>query len=136
MDAIREMEGYEEVDNKFKSGMRPASEQPLIAKSNAFHAMVSTGITKSNISPLREQGGKRLVDDVSTLQKWAVNQPEMSDIQFVSAGESTAVLTPLDTSIKEKLMTCEKLVQSLRDGAPFKEGKKIVYHMVSCAHCH
>ena len=136
MDAICEVEGYEEVDKRFKSSMRPAPEQPLIATSNAFHAMVSTGITKSSISSLREQGGKRLIDDASTLQKWAVNQPEMPDIQFVSAGESTAVFTPLDTLIKEKLMTCDKLVQSLRNGAPFKEGKQIVYYMVSCAHCH
>ena len=124
------------VDNGLKSGMRSAPEQPVIPKGDAFHAMVSTGITKSSVSALREQGGKRLVDDASTLQKWAVDQDEMPDFRFVSPGESTAVFTPLDTLIKEKLMTCEKLVESLRDAAPFKEGKQIIYYMVSCAHCH
>lgn len=136
MDAICKVDGYEVVDNRFKSGMRSAPEQPVIPKGNAFRAMVSTGITKSSISALIQQGGKRLIDDASTLQKWGVDQDEMPDFRFVSPGESTAVFTPLDTLIKEKLMTCEKLVESLRDAAPFKEGKQIIYYMVSCAHCH
>ena len=60
MDAICKVGGYEVVDNRFKAGMRSAPEQPMISKGNAFHAMVSTGITKSSVSALGEQGGKSL----------------------------------------------------------------------------
>ena len=113
-------------DKRFKCGVRVQTQQALIGRANGFRAMVSTYMSKSSIDAVREFGGKRVIDSAEALQGWAVQQSEMPEIKFVHEGESSAVFTPLEGLIKDKLMTCKRIVDSLRTAAPYKDNEKQV----------
>jgi len=107
------------LDGRFKTGFKGLKESCLVRR-NAFLMQAS------DIDRIREFGGKRFVDTPQQLQKWAVSQPEMPLIQFVAKGSSTAVFTPLDSLLRDKLMKQERIRACIRSCAPFKPRKVFV----------
>lgn len=116
-------------DGRFKTGFKELKESCLMRR-NAFLMQASGYMQNSDIDRIREFGGKRFVDTPQQLQKWCVSQPEMPLIQFVAKGSSTAVFTPLDSLLRDKLMKQQRIRSCIRSCAPFKPGKVFVWFMV------
>ena len=110
------------LDVRFKTGFKGLKESCLMRR-NAFLMQAS------DIDRIREVGGKRFVDTSQQLQKWAVSQPEMPLLQFAAKGSSTAIFTPLDSLLRDKLVKQERIRACIRTCAPFKPGKVFVWFM-------
>lgn len=120
-------------DKRTQTQFRVKAVGTLVPKNNAFLWQATNTVTNKAVKGLRQLGGKLLMDTPEELQKWAAQQPELPDFRFAMAG-SCAVWTP-PTTLLQKLLENDRIVESLRWEAPYeklKEGNRIfVVYLVS-----
>ena len=131
-DFLCEKEGETIADFRFNESGRLQEQTTLIPKANAFAAMVNSNMIASNVDCIRAFGGKRVIESATVLQKWAAVQPEMFAFEFVLEGKSTAVYASMEQLV-EKLMNCNKMVESFGIAHPYKPEKNVAQVMVSTA---
>ena len=123
----------EVLDNRYKCGYRKERDAALIDRTNAFILQASTGHTQKLSKQLRELGGRRIIDSVQTLQKWAVQQPELPEIRFVDPHWSSAVCVDIEDLLRNKILKNDLITQYMRTSFPYNKRVYFVWYMVSIA---
>lgn len=123
----------EVLDNRYKCGYRKERDAALIDRTNAFILQASTGHTQKLSKQLRELGGRRIIDSVQTLQKWAVQQPELPEIRFVDPHWSSAVCVDIEDLLRNKILKNDLITQYMRTSFPYNKKVYFVWYMVSIA---
>ena len=120
-------------DKRYKCGYRMERDATLIDRNNAFLLQANTGHTQKLSKQLRKLGGKRIIDSVQTLQKWALQQPELPEIRFVDPSWSSAVCVDLEDLLRNKILKNDLITQYIRTSFPYNKNVYFVWYMVSIA---